>query len=162
MPDEVAIEVASLSITNTDWFEARENAFVAEERPVHRLVVYDNRARKEPNSFLRLAEAVDNELHYVSNDPDNDYPPPLEQSLDDLFRYTAVELDGHVSTDELCKQRQRRAEQKSRDQSRFAVIDDGFCDKGVLLAQVKPRREFRCKPPAAGELLWWNAIGLMS
>ncbi|KAJ4145983.1 hypothetical protein LMH87_004814 [Akanthomyces muscarius] len=162
VPDEAAIEAASLSIANTDWFEARENAFVTEEPPMRRLVVYDNRASKEPNSFLRLAEAVDNGLHYVFNDPDNDEPPPLEQSLDDLFRYTAVELDGHVSTNELCKQHQRRAEETNLDQDRFAVVDDRFPEKGVLLLQVEPRREFHCKPPAAGELLWWNAIGLMS
>lgn len=162
LPDEAAIEVASLSIANTDWFETRENAFITEEPQVRRLVVYDNRVRKEPISFLRLAEAVDNGLHYGSNDPDNDDPPPLGQNLDNLFRYTAVELDGHVSTDELCKQHQRRAEEKNLDQGRFAVIDDSFADEGVLLVQVKPRREFRCKPPAAGELLWWNAIGLMS
>lgn len=54
------------------------------------------------------------------------------------------------------------AESYATDPNRIVVIDDNFASEGALLVQVEPRQQLRAKPPAAGELLYWNLIGFMS
>lgn len=166
-PAMAGMAAGSLGIANSNWCEMREGAWCEDEPLVRRLAVYDNRASTQgQSSRLRMVEAVDYGLHYayknVEDLDDPDEPPPLKKSVDDLFRYTAIELDGHQSTDELCEQHQQLAEENGLFQNAFAVIDDRFDEEGVLLIQTNPRKELRCKPPVAGELLWWHAVGLMN
>ncbi|KAM3549228.1 hypothetical protein ARSEF4850_008969 [Beauveria asiatica] len=157
MPDMAGMTAASLGIANSDWTEVREGTWQEQQPPVRRLPVYDNRANGDRDSFHQLANAVDVGLHYVNDEGD----PPSLGSIDDLFRYVAISLDQSCDKDELIRQHQRYAEEKGLDSNRLAVADDKFAAEGALLIQVEPRKELRCKPPVAGELLYWNAIGFM-
>lgn len=164
MPDEASMSCAALAVASINWEDMRESEFSNGNPTIPRFALYDNRISRNESSFLRIAEAVDFGVHYVVGDPESndDEPPPELDNLDGLDRYTAIELKGHLSTDELCKQHQRHAEEKGLDQNRLAVADNKFADEGALIVQVEPRKEFRCKPPVGGELLWWDAIGFMS
>ncbi|TQV93254.1 hypothetical protein V2A60_010313 [Cordyceps javanica] len=157
MPDMAGMTAASLAIANSDWTEVREGTWYEKQPPVLQLPVYDNRKNGDRDSFHPLADAVDVGLHYVNDEGE----PRSKGSIDDLFRYVAISLDQSGDTDEVVKQHQRHAEEKGLDPNRLAVVDDKFATEGALLIQVEPRKEFRCKPPAAGELLYWNAIGFM-
>ncbi|KAM3458340.1 hypothetical protein MY3296_000546 [Beauveria thailandica] len=157
MPDMAGMTAASLGIANSDWTEVREGTWQEQQPPVRRLPVYDNRANGDRDSFHQLANAVDVGLHYVNDEGD----PPSPGSIDDLFRYVAISLEQSCDKDELIRQHQRYAEEKALDSNRLAVVDDKFAAEGALLIQVEPRKELRCKPPVAGELLYWNAIGFM-
>ncbi|KAJ6779446.1 hypothetical protein PWT90_05425 [Aphanocladium album] len=163
MPAMAGMSAASLGIANTNWSEVRENGWNEQEPRIERIAVYDNRREKE-HDFLRLAEAVDYGLHYLYTDLDGldpDEPPPLTTSLDNLFRYTAVELDNPQSIQDTCRHHQNLAKDKDLNRNIFATIDDNIAEEGVLLVQVQPRKELRCKLPLAGELLWWSAVGLV-
>ncbi|KAM3508216.1 hypothetical protein MY11210_006816 [Beauveria gryllotalpidicola] len=157
MPDMAGMTAASLGIANSNWTEVREGTWQEQQPPVHRLPVYDNRANGDRDSFHQLANAVDVGLHYVNDEGE----PPSLGSIDDLFRYVAISLEQSCDKDELIRQHQRYAEEKGLDSNRLAVVDDKYTAEGALLIQVEPRKELRCKPPVAGELLYWNAIGFM-
>ncbi|KAF1730141.1 hypothetical protein CRV24_009597 [Beauveria bassiana] len=157
MPDMASMTAASLGIANSDWTEVREGTWQEQQPPVRRLAVYDNRTNGDRDSFHQLANAVDVGLHYVNDEGD----PPSLGSIDDLFRYVAISLEQSYDKDELIGQHQRYAEEKGLDSNRLAVVDDKYADEGALLIQVEPQKKLRCKPPVAGELLYWNAIGFM-
>lgn len=162
MPSEASSAAMALGVASLDWTAVREDAFLHAEPRLPRLALYDSRGNGDKKDFLKIAELVDFGVHYEEEDPEADVePPPTPEGLDDLFRYTALEVQGHQSTDEVCKQHKQHATEKKLDQNRLAVADDKFDEEGLLLVQVEPRKEFRCKPPVAGELLWWNEIGFM-
>lgn len=160
-PAEASMSCAALAVASINWSEVRESAFLT---ATTRIALYDNRGNKDAQGFLKMAEAVDFGVHYVVADPedDDDEPPPSLDSLDGLHRYTAIELPGNESTDTICTQHQRQSTEMNLDPNRLAIIDDKFDDEGVLLVQVEPRRELRCKPPVGGELLCWNTLGFMT
>ncbi|KAJ3484048.1 hypothetical protein NLG97_g7155 [Lecanicillium saksenae] len=164
MPAMAGKSAASLGIANSNWVEMRENAWNDEEPRIGRLAIYDNRAA-DGAGFLRIAEAIDYGLHYLYTDPDeledSDEPPPIKTTLDDLFRYTAIDLDTPQSLQDLCEYHGHIAKDKDMHSNIFAAIDDDFTDEGILLVQLQPRKELRCQLPLAGELLWWYAVGLM-
>lgn len=161
MPDTAGMAATSLGIANTDWTEEREGTWHEQQPPVRRLAVYDNRKDADRDSFHPLADAVDVGLHYVGDDEGE---PRAPGSIDDLFRYVAISPDnsGSLDEDELVKQHQHYAKEKDLDPGRFAVVDDKFAADGALLILVQPRKELRCKPPVAGELLYWHSIGFMN
>lgn len=160
LPDMAGMTAASLSIANSNWTEVREGTWYDKQPPIQRLAVYDNRKGGDRESFFPLADAVDVGLQYVDLLYD-DGNPQSEGSIDDLFRYIAISLDQSCDTDELIKQHRHYAAENNLDANHFAVVDDNFTSKGALLIQVEPRKEVRCRPPVAGELLYWHAIGFM-
>ncbi|CEJ84924.1 hypothetical protein VHEMI03618 [[Torrubiella] hemipterigena] len=164
MPGEASMSCAALAVASINWTEVRESAFLTEKPAMIRIALYDNRASKDKQGFLRIAEAVDFGVHYVVSDGeiDDGEPPPKLDSLDGLNRYKAIELKGAESTDAVCKRHQQQSTEKSLDQNRLAIVDDKFDDEGILLVQIEPRMEVRCKPPVGGELLCWKAAGFMT
>ncbi|KFY87321.1 hypothetical protein V500_07035 [Pseudogymnoascus sp. VKM F-4518 (FW-2643)] len=157
LPNMACMTAMSLSIANSNWTEVREGTWHEQEPPVRRPAVYDNRKKGDRDSFHPLADAVDVGVHYVNDEGE----PRSVGSIDDLFRYVAISLDESCDTDKLVKQHQRHAEEKSLDSNLLAVVDDKFAAEGALLVQAEPRKELRCKPPVAGELLYWHEIGFM-
>lgn len=157
LPDMACMTATSLSISNSNWTEVREATWHDQEPPVRRLAVYDNRKKGDRDSFHPLADAVDVGVHYVNDEGE----PRSVGSIDDLFRYVAISLDESCEMNELVKKHQQYAEEKNLDFNLFAVVDEKFAAEGALLVQAEPRKELRCKPPVAGELLYWNEIGFM-
>lgn len=114
--------------------------------------------------LLKLADQIDSGLHNVIANPDHtpDSEPNPISSLDQMSRYRGIILGEKCSDDALKVLHQRQSEEKSLDSQRFAVVDDDYGTAGLLLVQAHSDRRFRCSPPCAGELLWWNVIGFMT
>lgn len=50
---------AVITVVSFNWTEVREYAFLTEKPAMVRIALYDNRASKDGQDFVRIAEAVD-------------------------------------------------------------------------------------------------------
>lgn len=78
-----------------------------------------------------------------------------------MSRYRGFELSEKHDDNGLKALHRRHSEEKRLDPQRFAVVDDEYDTKELLLVHAKSNGRFRCRPPCAGELLW-NTIGFMT
>ncbi|KAK2591944.1 hypothetical protein QQS21_010348 [Conoideocrella luteorostrata] len=98
-----AMTSGSLGIGQSDWLTTRASAFTngGGQPAIHRFALYNN---GDKDSFLKIAEAVDFGLQYVIAGSHDKQRPLKRDNLDELIRYTAIELEDEHSTDELCEQ----------------------------------------------------------
>lgn len=156
LPDSAIETLASLSISNTDWYTVRETD---EEHktalvPQDWFALYDMTTSRDDSAGAKTA--MNYGLQNVGLDEDEE---PASVPPKEIYRGVQTET---TNIDEIIARHPAAAADENFSENIFAAIDSSYQTEGPLFVRVHPERDsFRCRGPAAGEILMWIFIGFM-
>ncbi|KAI7224924.1 hypothetical protein KC330_g9222 [Hortaea werneckii] len=184
LPGNAIETIASLSIGHTYWLEQQETdkEHKTELVPQDWFAVYN--LMSEEAEFSKAKIMMNRGVQYIGAEEDEEEEEDEDQENDDeendqsedgnedgsqkdspvLPRefYRGVKPDTTV-LDEIVSQHREIASRDSLSAEFFAAIDERYETDGALIARTSPGQDsFRCKGPAAGEILGWIYLGFMT
>lgn len=159
-PLEARYLTASLSIGNEDWYTIRQDlpSHKTDAAPMEWFALYNLLPSPNRQDFQSAIFVMNKGLQDVGLDNMAD-----DGDLDELPRiYKAVETDSQ-DISQISDRHAAYAEDHDLDLGQFAVINDEYQTRGVLIVQAQPVKDsFFCRGLVAGELLRWIYIGFIT
>ncbi|KAI7083671.1 hypothetical protein KC356_g7398 [Hortaea werneckii] len=150
LPGNAIETVASLSIGHTYWLEHQETdeEHKTELVPQDWFALYNLMSDKA--EFSKAKTMMNCGVQYIGAEED-----------EEQF-YHGVRPDTTL-LDEIVSRHREVASMENLSAEFFAAIDERYETDGALIARVAPGKDFfRCKGPAAGEILGWIYLGFMT
>ncbi|RMY76503.1 hypothetical protein D0862_13731 [Hortaea werneckii] len=176
LPGNAIETIASLSIGHTYWFEQQETdeEHKTELVPQDWFALYNLMSDKAEFSNAKIM--MNRGVQYIGveeDEEDDDEENDQNENGDEggshedspvLSRefYRGVKPDTTV-LDEIVSRHREIASRDNLSAEFFAAIDERYETDGALIARAPPGQDsFRCKGPAAGEILGWIYLGFMT
>ncbi|GAB7337618.1 hypothetical protein MBLNU457_g2916t1 [Dothideomycetes sp. NU457] len=164
MPDLAVMEIASLSIGNTDWYTQREQWEYETVFDIinYHFALYD---LLTDGNFKTALDAMNDGVQGLHANSD------LELSDDEIDTgLPGVSRTYHKGIQpedrdlaQISRHHPSYARANGLDPEMFAVVDDKYTEEGVLFVRLDPGNEsFRCKGLVAGEIFAWIFMRFMT
>ncbi|KAI6833122.1 hypothetical protein KC332_g6642 [Hortaea werneckii] len=179
LPGNAIETIASLSIGHTCWLEHQETdeEHKTELVPQDWFALYNSMSDKA--EFSKAKTMMNCGVQYIGAEEDEEEDEDEDKEDDEIQDanegwshedspvpsrefYHGVKPDTTL-LDEIVSKHREVASRENLSADFFAAIDERYKTDGALIARVAPGKDFfRCKGPAAGEILGWIYLGFMT